>query len=48
MVSVTPGRFLGYHHPSGEVHIMDDDQWLSCPGKKFCFVELKKKYVIWL
>lgn len=25
--------FLGYHHPSGEVHIMDNDQWVSCPGE---------------
>ena len=28
------GRFLGYHHPSGEVHITDNNQWVSCPGKK--------------
>jgi len=27
------GRFLGYHHPSGEVHIMDNEQWVSCPGE---------------
>ncbi|KIM35591.1 hypothetical protein M413DRAFT_79247 [Hebeloma cylindrosporum] len=26
-------RFLGYHHPSGEVHIMDNGQWVSCPGQ---------------
>ncbi|PPQ71887.1 hypothetical protein CVT25_001641 [Psilocybe cyanescens] len=29
---IVPGRFLGYHHPSGEVHIMDNNQWVSCPG----------------
>jgi hypothetical protein len=32
-VPILPGRFLGYHHPSGEVHIMDNDQWVSCPGQ---------------
>lgn len=26
------GRFLGYHHPSGEVHIQDSGAWLACPG----------------
>ncbi|KAF8882766.1 Alpha/Beta hydrolase protein [Gymnopilus junonius] len=25
--------FLGYHHPSGEVHIMDNGEWVSCPGQ---------------
>lgn len=24
---------MGYHHPSGEVHIMANGQWVSCPGK---------------
>ena len=24
---------LDYHHPSGEVHIMANNQWVSCPGK---------------
>jgi len=32
-VPIIPGRFLGYHHPSGEVHIMDNNQWVSCPGQ---------------
>jgi hypothetical protein len=27
------GRFLGYAHASGEVHIQDNGQWLSCPGQ---------------
>jgi hypothetical protein len=31
-VPILPGRFLGYAHPSGEVHIQDNGQWLSCPG----------------
>ena len=32
MVPILPGRFLGYHHPSGEIHIQASGQWLSCPG----------------
>jgi len=32
-VPTVPGMFLGYHHPSGEVHIMDNNQWVSCPGQ---------------
>ncbi|KAI0792242.1 lipase [Abortiporus biennis] len=32
-VPILPGRFLGFHHPSGEVHIMDNNQWVSCPGQ---------------
>ncbi|KAF8167207.1 lipase class 3 family protein [Crassisporium funariophilum] len=33
LVPILPGRFLGYVHPSGEVHIMDNNQWVSCPGQ---------------
>jgi len=33
LVPILPGRFLGFHHPSGEVHIMDNNQWVSCPGQ---------------
>jgi len=33
IVPIVPGRFLGYHHPSGEVHIMDNNQWVNCPGQ---------------
>ncbi|KAF8882767.1 lipase class 3 family protein [Gymnopilus junonius] len=33
IVPIVPGRFLGYHHPSGEVHIMANNQWVSCPGQ---------------
>jgi len=32
-VPIVPGRFLGYHHPSGEVHIQDSGAWLACPGQ---------------
>ncbi len=33
IVPILPGRFLGYHHPSGEIHIVDSGSWLSCPGE---------------
>jgi len=32
-VPIVPGMFLGYHHPAGEVHIMANNQWVSCPGQ---------------
>ncbi|KIJ93133.1 hypothetical protein K443DRAFT_646862 [Laccaria amethystina LaAM-08-1] len=32
-VPIIPGRFLGFHHPSGEVHIMESGSWVSCPGQ---------------
>lgn len=32
-VPIVPGRFLGYHHPSGEVHISENNAWESCPGQ---------------
>jgi hypothetical protein len=31
-VPIVPGQFLGYHHPSGEVHIAVPGTWESCPG----------------
>ncbi|KAM5535323.1 hypothetical protein V8D89_011008 [Ganoderma adspersum] len=32
-VPILPGRFLGFHHPSGEVHIDEAGAWLACPGQ---------------
>ena len=34
-VPTVPGRFLGFVHPSGEVHIQDDASgaWLACLGR---------------
>ena len=32
-VPILPGRFLGFHHPSGEVHIRDSGAWAACPGQ---------------
>ncbi|KAH8104123.1 alpha/beta-hydrolase [Cristinia sonorae] len=31
-VPILPGRFLGFAHPGGEIHIMDNNQWVTCPG----------------
>nr|VWP00241.1 Zn(2)-C6 fungal-type domain-containing protein [Ganoderma boninense] len=33
VVPILPGRFLGFHHPSGEVHIDEPGAWLACPGQ---------------
>ena len=35
MVPTVPGRFLGFHHPSGEVHVQDSNAWDNCPGASF-------------
>jgi len=32
-IPIVPGRFLGFAHPAGEVHIMADNSWVSCPGQ---------------
>ncbi|KAK0202422.1 alpha/beta-hydrolase [Desarmillaria ectypa] len=32
-VPILPGRFLGFHHPSGEKHITDSNVWVTCPGQ---------------
>ncbi|TDL26724.1 alpha/beta-hydrolase [Rickenella mellea] len=32
-VPILPGRFLGFVHPSGEVHIEDSGEWAMCPGQ---------------
>ena len=31
-VPILPGEFLGFVHPSGEVHIQDSNAWDACPG----------------
>lgn len=34
LVPILPGRFLGFHHPSSEIHIQSDDgSFVSCPGQ---------------
>ena len=32
-VPIVPGRFLGFRHPSGEVHIQVDNVWAACPDE---------------
>ncbi|KAI0067074.1 lipase [Artomyces pyxidatus] len=32
-VPTLPGQFLGFHHPSGEIHIQDTGVWDVCPGQ---------------
>ncbi|KAJ6474669.1 lipase [Mycena vitilis] len=33
IVPILPGMFLGFHHPTGEVHIQDSGVWDTCPGE---------------
>ncbi|KAI0636124.1 lipase [Trametes polyzona] len=33
IVPILPGRFLGFHHTSGEVHIQESNAWAACPGQ---------------
>lgn len=32
-IPILPGRFLGFVHPAGEIHIQDSGAWDSCPGQ---------------
>jgi len=31
---VSQGRFLGFRHPGGEIHIESSGSWASCPGEE--------------
>ena len=31
-IPIVPDMFLGFHHPSGEIHILDSGAWGVCPG----------------
>lgn len=31
-VPIVPGRFLGFAHPHGEIHILSPGNAVSCPG----------------
>jgi predicted lipase len=31
-IPIVPGRSLGFHHPSGEIHIQESGAWDACPG----------------
>ncbi|EKM50551.1 uncharacterized protein PHACADRAFT_200498 [Phanerochaete carnosa HHB-10118-sp] len=41
-IPIVPSTELGFHHPSGEVHITDQGVWEACPGQdnpsKLCIV----------
>ncbi|KIM44391.1 hypothetical protein M413DRAFT_352271 [Hebeloma cylindrosporum] len=32
-VPILPGRFLGFAHTEGEIHISSTNAWISCPGQ---------------
>ena len=32
-IPIVLGMFLGYRHLSGEAHIVDDSNWIACPGQ---------------
>ena len=32
-IPILPGKFLGYHHPAGEIHIGQSNAWMACPGR---------------
>jgi len=32
IVPILPGRFLGFRHPSGEVHIAENNKFMKCNG----------------
>ncbi|KAH0836865.1 Alpha/Beta hydrolase protein [Lanmaoa asiatica] len=32
-IPISPGMFLGFVHPSGEVHIQDSGEWAACSGQ---------------
>ncbi|TFK48453.1 alpha/beta-hydrolase [Heliocybe sulcata] len=32
-VPIVPGMFLGFRHPSGEIHIQASGSWDACPGQ---------------
>lgn len=33
VIPILPGRFLGFHHPSGEKHIQASGVWIACSGQ---------------
>lgn len=41
-VPILPPKLIGYHHPSGEIHIQESGAWVQCPGQDndspFCIV----------
>lgn len=39
VIPIVPGRFLGFTHPAGEVHIVSPGNAVSCPGMCSCEVQ---------
>jgi len=37
IVPIVPGRFLGFSHTEGEIHVKSDGTWTNCPGKQFTY-----------
>lgn len=33
IVPIVPGRFLGFAHTEGELHILNNNAWVNCPGQ---------------
>jgi len=33
-IPTLPGKFLGFVHPSGQIHIQDDNTWMACLGQE--------------
>ncbi len=31
---IVPGRFLGFQHPKGEIHLLDDGEGVACSGNE--------------
>ena len=46
LVPTLPSLPFGYHHPSGEIHILDSGAWVSCSGT-LIFYFSKKKILLW-
>ncbi|EKM50051.1 uncharacterized protein PHACADRAFT_130581 [Phanerochaete carnosa HHB-10118-sp] len=32
-IPTMPGMFMGYRHPSGEIHVDQSNNWMACPGQ---------------
>ena len=45
-IPILPGMFLGYVHPSGEVHIEESGEWDACPGKYLCLFVLQQVFTL--
>ncbi|EAU90643.1 lipase [Coprinopsis cinerea okayama7 len=33
LIPIVPGRFLGFAHTEGEIHIVNNGNWVNCPGQ---------------